>query len=255
MGLIDSKTEVKLMRIYVLSLVCVVALAQRPAPKAVPRPSPAKPAAAASANDLDSVIELVKSGMPEKLVVKTIQKSGKSYALAPADVLRLRKAGVGNAVIEAMMDASPAPASGASRSAPVVTEANPSSPPGDREPTEKEMYAALKAGFDNANAYFKDKEAACRSGAYKRTNDPALAMMCLAGALGTQGRGGLRVGISGFRKIACSRASGRAGWNCDYVASIETPGAAISPTMRELAQDQVLHGRFVYTGNQWVRLD
>ena len=55
------------------------------------------------------------------------------------------------------------------------------------------MYAALKAGFDNANAnaYMKDKEAACRSGAYKRSNDPALAMMCLAGALGTQGRGGL----------------------------------------------------------------
>jgi hypothetical protein len=250
------------MRMYVLFMVCIVALAQKPAPKTAPQPSQAKPVASSPTNDLDAVIELVKSGMPENLVVKTIQKSGKSYTLAPADVLRLRRAGVSNAVIEAMMDAFPATSaskapssSGSTRSKPAAAEENPSSPPGDREPTEKEMYAALKAGFDNANAYLKDKEAACRSGAYRRTNDPALAMMCLAGALGTQGRGGLRVGISDFRKIACSRASGRAGWNCDYVASIETPGAAISPTMRELAQDQVLHGRFVYTGTQWVKLD
>ena len=243
------------MRTYILFFACIVALAQQPEPKAASRPVKAKPAATSSANDVDAIIELVKSGMPENLVVKTVQKGGKSYTLAPADVLRLRKAGVGNAVIEAMMDASPAPASGPSKAKAVAAEEHLSAAPGDREPTEKEMYAALKAGFDNTNAYLKDKEAACRSGAYKRSNDPALAMMCLAGALGTQGRGGLRVGISDFRKIACSRASGRAGWNCDYVASIETPGAAISPTMRELAQDQVLHGRFVYTGNQWVKLD
>jgi hypothetical protein len=237
---------------YILFFACMAVLAQKPAPKAAPRPSQGKPAATSSTNDVDAVIKLVKSGTPENLVIKTIQKSGKSYKLAPADVLRLRKAGVGNAVIEAMMDASPTSTPAPSRSA--AAEANPPSSPGDREPTEQEMYAALKAGFDNTNAYLKDKEAACRSGAYRRSNDPALAMMCLAGALGTQGQGGLRVGISGFRKIACSRASGQAGWNCDYVASIETHGAAISPTMRELAQDQVLHARFVHTGGQWIRL-
>jgi len=242
------------MRIYILFFACIAVLAQKPASKAAPRHSQAKPAAVSSTNDVDAVIELIKSGMPENLVVKTIQKSGKSYTLAPSDVVRLRKAGVGNKVIEAMMDAAPTSAPGLSRSGPAAMEGAPSSSPGEREPTEEEMYAALKAGFDNANAYMKDKEAACRSGAYKRDNDPALAMMCLAGALGTQGRGGLRVGISGFRKIACSRASGQAGWNCDYVASIETPGAAISPTMRELAKDQVLHARFVHTGHQWIRL-
>lgn len=239
------------MRIYFLFFACIAALAQKPAPKAAPRPPQTKAAAVSSTNDVDAVIELVKSGTPENLVVKTIQKSGKNYTLAPADVLRLRKAGVGDKVIEAMMDASPSPAPRASSSG---AEAAASSTSGDREPTEQEMYAALKAGFDNANAYMKDKEAACRSGAYKKNNDPALAMMCLAGALGTQGRGGLRVGISGFRKIACSRASGQAGWNCDYVATIETPGLATTPAMRELAQDQVLHARFVHTGNQWVRL-
>jgi hypothetical protein len=236
---------------FFLFFACLAAMAQKPAPKSASRPAQAKPVAVSSTNDVDAVIELVKSGTPENLVVKTIQKSGKNYTLAPADVLRLRKAGVGDKVIEAMMDASPGPASRASSSSAVAAETSTS---GDREPTEQEMYAALKAGFDNANAYMKDKEAECRSGAYKRSNDPALAMMCLAGALGTQGRGGLRVSISGFRKIACSRASGRAGWNCDYVATIETPGLATSPTMRELAQDQVLHARFVHTGNQWVRL-
>jgi hypothetical protein len=252
------------MRMYILIivsivLVCMAALAQKPAPRAAARPAQAKPAATGSTNDVDAVIELVKSGMPENLVVKTIQKSGKSYTLAPADVLRLRKAGVGDKVIEAMMDASPvskdaSATPGTSRSRTAIAEASPSSPTGDREPTEEEMYAALKAGFDNANAYMKDKEAACRSGAYKRDNDPALAMMCLAGALGTQGRGGLRVNISGFRKIACGRASGQAGWNCDYVATIDTPGLATTRTMRELAQDQVFHARFVYTGGRWVRL-
>jgi hypothetical protein len=242
------------MRMYILFFACLVALAQKPAPKAASRPSQAKPAATSSTNDVDAVIELVKSGTPENLVVKTIQKSGKSYTLAPADVLRLRKARVGDKVIEAMMDASPTSAPAPSRSKAVAAEANSSSSPGDREPTEEEMYAALKAGFDNTNAYFKDKEAACRSGAYKRSNDPALAMMCLAGALGTQGRGGLRVNISGFRKVACGRASGQAGWNCDYVATIDTPGLATTPTMRELAQDQVFHARFVNTGGQWIRL-
>ncbi|HLJ17301.1 MAG TPA: hypothetical protein VKV15_22590 [Bryobacteraceae bacterium] len=242
------------MRMYILLFTCIAALAQTSGPKAGTRPPSSKSVAGSPTNDVDAIIELVKSGMPESLVVKTIQKSGKSYQLAPADVLRLRKAGVGNKVIEAMMDASGAASSGPIPRSRVTANRPPSSPAGDREPTEQEMYAALKAGFDNANSYFKEKEAACRSGAYKRDNDPALAMMCLAGALGTGGRGGLRVNISGFQKIACSRASGQAGWNCDYAAAIDTPGLAASPTMRELAQNQVMHARFVYTGGQWIRL-
>ncbi|MCU1272856.1 MAG: hypothetical protein JWO48_287 [Bryobacterales bacterium] len=148
------------MRIYILFFACIAALAQKPAPKAAPRPSQGKSSAASTTNDMDAVIELVKSGVPENLVVKTIQKSGKSYTLAPVDVLRLRKAGVGDKVIEAMMDASPTPAPGPSRSGAVAAEATPPSSSADREPTEEEMYAALKAGFDNANTYLKDKEAA-----------------------------------------------------------------------------------------------
>jgi hypothetical protein len=94
--------------------------AQTPAPKPTPsaakRAASATPAAAGAPNDVDAIIELVKSGMPENLVVKSIQKSGKSYNLAPADMLRLRKAGVGNAVIEAMIDSSGAPTSAPSAS-------------------------------------------------------------------------------------------------------------------------------------------
>ena len=69
------------MRIHFLFFACVAALAQKPAPKAAPRPSQAKAAAVSSTNDIDAVIELVKSGTPENLVVKTIQKSGKNSRL------------------------------------------------------------------------------------------------------------------------------------------------------------------------------
>ena len=56
---------------------------------------PTQAATATASDDLDAVVQLVKGGMPEPLVVKIIQKSGKKYTLAPTDVLRLRKAGVG----------------------------------------------------------------------------------------------------------------------------------------------------------------
>lgn len=46
------------MRIHFLFFACVAALAQKPAPKAAPRPSQAKAAAVSSTNDVDAVIEL-----------------------------------------------------------------------------------------------------------------------------------------------------------------------------------------------------
>jgi hypothetical protein len=235
----------KIVSLFVGLSLC--AMAQTAAPKAAPRPS-----AAAPANDVDAVIQLVKSGMPDSLVVKTIQKSGKSYNLAPADVLRLRNGGVSNAVIEAMVDASPAPApSPAAPKAPAVAAASPSSPPGDREPTEAEMLAVFKNSFDATNSEFSAKQDQCKSGAYK--NDPALAMQCLAGALVTGGSGSLQKKITGFRKVACSRASGAPGWVCDYIMQMDMAGFNAPPSVKEaITTPTIQHARFVFTSGQWI---
>jgi hypothetical protein len=234
--------------------------APKPAPAARPataRPAPAKASPTATASDIDQIIELARSGVGDNLIVKTVQNSGKVYTLAPTDVLRLKKAGVSEPVIEAMLDTgshakavapapAPAPAQGAVARAPATAS-------DDVEPTEAEMMAALKAGVDNANALAKTTEAQCRSGA--ATSDPALAMMCLAGAMGTQGRGGIGVQMTGFRKIACARALNVPGWNCDYTQSVNVSGIAQSPFLQGLMQDNVVHGRFLKTNGRWVRIE
>jgi hypothetical protein len=240
------------------AIFAVWAAAQTAAPNAGARANakstPPQAAPGTTVNDVDAVVQLVKGGMPEALVVKTIQKSGKKYTLAPTDVLRLRKAGVGDTVIEAMMDASPGPA--VSPSAP-RNEAPPASTTsgslGDREPTETELLAVFQEQFASTNAALKDKEGQCKTGAYK--NDPMLAMECLGTGIATGGRGGLGKKITGFRKIACSRARGEAGWNCDYVLQMDLSGFKVSPSMRELMTTPTIrHGRFVYTGGRWIQV-
>jgi|GEM_PF-639565 hypothetical protein len=212
--------------------------------------------AAGETNDVDAVIQLVKSGASESLVVKTIQKSGKSYSLSPADVLRLRNAGVSNTIVEAMLEATPAAASKPPSKAPSGKASTARSSPGDREPTEAEMAAALKAGADAGNAQLKEIEDKCRRGEYRRGNDQALAMMCLAGAMGTGGAGGIRKDITGFRKVACSRASGRPGWNCDYAVREKVSGVNVGPTMNGMMNSpSVQHGRFVLLDNRWVLIE
>lgn len=78
-------------------------------PAAVPKaaPAPAKPAAAA-ASRVDTVIELVKGGMSEALVIKTLQKENKPIDLTTADMLKLQKAGVSEKIMEVMGDPSTA---------------------------------------------------------------------------------------------------------------------------------------------------
>jgi hypothetical protein len=216
----------------------------------------AQPAASAT-GDVDAVIELVKSGASESLVVKTIQKGGKSYSLTPADVMRLRSAGVSNTIIEAMLETAPAPkASKPSSKASGGTASTARSSPGDREPTEADLAAALKAGADAGNERMKDLEAKCKSGAYRSGNDQALALLCLGNAMGTGGKGGIRRDITGFRKVACSRASGRPGWNCDYAIREKMSGVNVGPTLGGMMNEPtVQHGRFVYIDNRWVLIE
>jgi hypothetical protein len=241
------------------AIFAVCAAAQTAAPNAGARANaksaPPQAAPATTADDVDAVVQLIKGGMPESLVVKTIQKSGKKYTLAPTDVLRLRKAGVGDTVIEAMMDASPMPAvSPPTPRNPAPTAGNAAGSPGDREPTEAELLTVFQEQFASTNAALKDKEGQCKSGAYK--NDPMLAMECLGTGIATGGRGGLGKKITGFRKIACSGARGEAGWNCDYVLQMDVSGfTGVSPSMRELMTTPTIqHGRFVHTGGRWIQV-
>ncbi len=80
--------------------------AKQPAGKA----APAKPAAAKQNSDVDNVIQLVKSGMSEGLIIKTLQKANKPIALSPDDLVKLQKNGVSENIIGVMMDPTSAPA-------------------------------------------------------------------------------------------------------------------------------------------------
>ena len=71
----------------------------------------AHPAAAApKASPVDSVIQLVKSGMSENLIIKTLQRQNKPIDLSPADLVKLKNAGVSENIINVMMDPSSTPA-------------------------------------------------------------------------------------------------------------------------------------------------
>ena len=228
-------------QVLAVSAVALLALsfpihAAQTAPKTAPaarpaaaRPAAAKASAAATASDIDQIVELAKSGAGDSLIIKTVQNSGKVYTLAPTDVLRLKKAGVSEPVIEAMLDSGSHAKNAPEAPAPGTTAKAPAQGAGDVEPTEAEMFAALKAGVDNANAVAKNTEAQCRSGG--GTSDPALAMLCLAGAMGTGGRGGIGV------------------------QSIDMSGIAQSPLLKSLMQDNVVHGRFLKTNGHWVRIE
>ncbi len=92
------------------------ALAQNP-PASAPAAAPKRPAASkpAAASPVDSVIQLVKSGMSEDLIIKSLKKTNKAVDLSPADMVKLQQAGVSDNVIGVMLDptSTPAPAAAA----------------------------------------------------------------------------------------------------------------------------------------------
>lgn len=119
-------------RLAALSVLGSMLLAQAPSsvgtvkpPVAVPsKPAIAKPAVArpaVPASGVDPIIALVKGGMSETLVLKTIQRGGKAYNLTPADMLKLQQAGVSETIIGAMMDPASVDASAATAAAASAT--------------------------------------------------------------------------------------------------------------------------------------
>jgi curli biogenesis system outer membrane secretion channel CsgG len=104
-------------------------MAQDKAPAAAPRAAASKPGAA-SASRVDTVIDLVKGGLSEGMVIKTLQRENKPINLTTADMLKLQKAGVSETIMDVMTDpkaaakptvAAAAPASASVSSAPAIT--------------------------------------------------------------------------------------------------------------------------------------
>jgi len=117
----------KLVSLASLSLFAMVGLAQAP-PAAAPKPAPAKPAAAkpaAAPSPVDSVIQSVKMGLSENLIIKTLQRDNKPMNLTPGDLVKLKNAGVSENIIGVMLDPTSAPAPAAA----VAPAAAPAPPP------------------------------------------------------------------------------------------------------------------------------
>jgi curli biogenesis system outer membrane secretion channel CsgG len=91
------------------------------APAAAPKPAPVKPAAAkpaAAPSPVDSVIESVKAGLSENLIIRTLQRDNKPANLTPADLVKLKNAGVSERIIEVMLDPTAPAAAPAAAAAP-----------------------------------------------------------------------------------------------------------------------------------------
>jgi len=95
------------------------ALGQAPAPAPAGAPTKAAPAKAAPAkaaskasqpSQVDSVIDSVKAGLSESIIIKTLQRENKPANLSTADLVKLKNAGVSENIINVMLDPSSAPA-------------------------------------------------------------------------------------------------------------------------------------------------
>jgi curli biogenesis system outer membrane secretion channel CsgG len=96
----------KLKAFVMIGLAVALAVGQGSALAAMQAPARAqKPA-----SQVDNVIQLVKAGMSEGLIIKTLQKQNKPMDLTPADLVKLKNAGVSENIISVMMDPSSTPA-------------------------------------------------------------------------------------------------------------------------------------------------
>jgi curli biogenesis system outer membrane secretion channel CsgG len=108
---------VKLSLFLSIAIIAAVAFGQTP-PAAAPAPAPKRAAAPKAASPVDSVIQLVKAGMSDDLIVKSLKKTNKPADLSPADMVKLKQAGVSDNVIGVMMDPSSTPAPAAAAAPP-----------------------------------------------------------------------------------------------------------------------------------------
>jgi curli biogenesis system outer membrane secretion channel CsgG len=115
----------KLKRTALIAIAASMALGQTP-PAPAPAAAPKHAAAPKAASPVDSVIQLVKAGMSDDLIIKSLKKTNKPVDLSPADMVKLKQAGVSDNVIGVMLDPTSTPAA---TSAPAAAAAPPPPPP------------------------------------------------------------------------------------------------------------------------------
>jgi curli biogenesis system outer membrane secretion channel CsgG len=112
------------LRAAALASVITITLAATAAAQTSPaKPLSSPPPKATATSGVETVIALVKGGMSEALVIKTLKREGKAYTLTPADLLRLQKAGVSENIIEVMTDPNAAVTGAAAAGTPAVVPA------------------------------------------------------------------------------------------------------------------------------------
>ena len=100
-----------------IAIFAVAAFGQAP-PAAAPATAPKRAAAPKTASPVDSVIQLVKGGMSDDLIIRSLKKTNKAVDLSPADMVKLKQANVSDNVIGVMLDPSSTPAPAAAAAAP-----------------------------------------------------------------------------------------------------------------------------------------
>jgi curli biogenesis system outer membrane secretion channel CsgG len=123
-------------------------LAQKSAAK--PKPAAAAPAAVSF---VDKVLDMQKAGLSEELILKAISKNNKAQDLGADDMLRLKKAGMSDRLIGALMDPSsasaPAPASSSASSSTSTSSTPAAAPANDPPPAPVETSAPRPASANN----------------------------------------------------------------------------------------------------------
>jgi curli biogenesis system outer membrane secretion channel CsgG len=104
----------KIMSLAAIGLIATLMLGQNPPPAAAPKAAPVKAAAApkpaGQPSQVDSVIQSVKAGLSDSLIIRTLQRENKPANLTAADLVKLKNAGVSENIISAMLDPASAPA-------------------------------------------------------------------------------------------------------------------------------------------------
>ena len=116
----------KLSLIPSIVIIAAVAMGQTPPAAA---PAPKRAAAPRAASPVDSVIQLVKGGMSDDLIIRSLKKNNKAVDLSPADMVKLKQAGVSDNVIGVMLDPSSAVAAASAAPAPAPVAAAPAPAP------------------------------------------------------------------------------------------------------------------------------
>lgn len=120
-------------------------------------------------------------------------------------------------------------------------------------PTQEEMCTALWRKVEAINSHYDELGARCQNREFE--NNPLLAMQCLQLCGASAGKCDINVKITKFQKIACKKAVGEAGFNCDYLMSIYSNAEFVQASLETfLPYGGTAQGRFIRQPGGWLFL-